>query len=312
MATAAKSNLKLVKKSGRKECAVRARRSEPKLKPLAYIFEERDRAVRRGEFEIMGRLMVLRMEQGDIDFLKGGPFIGRLKTKEAPLVLLNEWAGLPNIISLHPQLCDACRTDCDCCGAKGKRLCMHLNCGGEGRVILTYKACPGEDCVVQKHEIKPGCETCHGAGRVPDQVQECPQCKGTKEQTCPKCQGSGKMATGRKNGAGPSPDDFDSTGRMVDGNMCPECDATGRKITRTPQPWDKFAIGDLEGYTVLGPIHGMLWAADLVRDPQQRPEYCSIGPDEKGNLAALLVKDPGKVGQPMYLMGGRLQLQFLS
>lgn len=310
MATAARAKLKIVKKSGRKDSANRARRGDPKLKPLSYIFSERDRLVRRGEFDIMGRLMVMRTEKGDIDFFKGGPFVGRLR--DGAFVLLNEWKGLPEIILLENELCDHCRADCEACEASGQRLCMHLNCGGEGRVILSYKPCPAVNCAVQNDKVNPACVTCGGAGRVPDQVQECPQCKGTKKQDCPKCRGTGKMATGRKNGESPSPEDFDSAGLMVDARKCGQCDGTGRKIQRKLQPWREFAIGELEGYCVLGPIQGMLWAADMLRDPQQRPEYCTVSPNGKGNLMALLVKDPDATGQPMYLYGGVARLEFLK
>lgn len=274
------------------------------LQSLATIFAERDRLVRRGDYEIQGQLLFVRTENGDIDFGKNGPFVGKLQTGE--LVLLDEWRGLPDLHSLTTELCDDCRHDCDACDAKGKRLCMHMHCGGEGRLILSYDPCPAPGCVRATGKAKRDCPQCGGGGQVPGQTQPCPECKGTKQQTCPQCQGSGRMATGRLNGAA-----IPKIGEPAI-PYCATCNGTGRKLKREKQDFKEYVLGELEGFTCLGPINGLVWKADQMRDPEQGFEMCRIEPDKSGNLAALLVMKPQQIGQPMYLLGGRPIVELLK
>jgi hypothetical protein len=307
MATAAKAR---VSERGAKARVRVAKRTAHRagLQPLSEMFAGRDKAVRRGEYEMLGRIMLLRTENGDIDFGTKGPFLGRLKSKEAALVLLNEWTGLPDIVSLLPDLCDSCRTTCESCHGKGQRMCMHLGCGGEGRVILGRGPCSAEGCQKQTGKPKHDCSECSGTGAVINQTAECPECKGTKMQQCPLCQGSGKMTTGRKNGAPRREDDY-INGHPDPERICADCNGQGRKLKREPQPWKDYALGQLEEYTVLGPVQAILMTADQTRDPERNMEYFEFRQDKAGNLAALLVAKPDQTGQSMYLYGGDAQIE---
>jgi hypothetical protein len=254
-------------------------------RPLVNIFADRDAMVRRGEFEIIGQVMLLRTEKGDIDFFKGGPHLAQLKSSE--LVLLGDWQKFPDMVSLLADLCDDCRTDCKACDGKGNRLCTR--CGGEGKLILSRETCK---CVKDGVAAR-NCKECKGAGHVPGQTQECPECKGTKVQKCPGCHDSGRMTTGHVGGSTKNEDP-----------LCESCKGNGRKLGREPQDYREFVHGHLEGFTVFGPIHGILLRADEMRQPEGGLEYCDFRADENGNISALLVQDPENTGQPMYLMGG--------
>jgi len=272
-----------------------------KSEPLRKLFAKRDAAVRRGEYEILGQIMLLRTERGDVDYKNDGPHLAKLTgTRREEYVLLNEWHGFPDLVSLLPDLCDDCRAKCLSCDGTGKRLCMGLRCGGEGKVILSYEPCPGEGCQKETGKAKPGCATCEGTGQVVGQSAECPQCKGEKFVSCAYCAGSGQMATGRENGN--SRDDQLAP-------LCKTCNGTGRKLKPEAQDWKEFELGDLQGFTALGPISQIVLRADVCRDAQRGLEMGSICADDNGNVAALLVKSPTEVGQPQYWLGGSLELR---
>ena len=273
------------------------RKQQARKEPLARVFVRRDAAVRRGEYELLGRITLLRTELGDIDFgREAGPFIARLDDFPSQLVLMNEWKQFPEAVMCTSELCADCRAHCLGCDGKGQRACLGLKCGGYGRMILGYDACPAEGCLRETGKAKPGCAQCEGAGQVVGQTAECPTCKGTKLQQCPACRGSGKMPTGLEGGALPD----------SGAPRCAGCNGTGRKLAREAQPWQSFELGEMEGFTVLGPVIELLWRADVCRDPKQPMELASIVPDDDGNLGALLVKDPAQTGQPWYWLGGKI------
>jgi len=268
--------------------------------PLRKTLAKRDAAFRRGEYEILGQLMLLRTERGDIDYRQNGPYLARLTgTRRQELVLMNEWKGFPDMVSLLNERCPDCLAPCTSCDATGKRLCMGMNCGGEGRMILGWEACDADGCAKQTGKAKFDCAKCQGQGRTVGQTAECPQCKGEKFVTCPLCAGSGQMATGREGGK--SRDD-DSA------KTCGTCAGTGRKLLAEPQDWKEFELGELEGFTVLGPISSFVMRADVCRDKDRGLEMGEIYADEFGNVAALLVKNPAVTGQSQYWFGGALEL----
>lgn len=264
-------------------------------RPLREIFAERDKCVRRGDYELLGKVITVVRETGLIDYGKDGPALAVL-TKDAgdnagELVLLGGWHGFPDHAELLKDLCDACRAKCTDCDGTGQRLCTI--CGGSGELVTSWKRCPGSD--ESTGTCRRDCESCGGRGSVPDQAKECPHCHGAKVAKCDRCEGSGKMPTGYAGGR-----------TVATAELCPECAGNGRKRKITPQPWDTFQSGELEGYTVLGPITGML-LADL---PGDGSGFSGIAftPDDDGNLAALLVRDPRLIGSGMYLMGGRAEI----
>jgi|GEM_PF-1653036 len=270
-------------------------RSKSKVESLAKIFARRDAAVKRGEFDLLGRIYLVRTERGDIDFGKDGPFLAKLDPG-GELALMNEWKGFPDIVTATHELCPDCQAKCLSCDGEGHRLCMGLNCGGAGRMILGYEQCPAPGCARETGKANRGCEQCEGSGKVVGQTAECPSCKGTKKQSCPLCRGTGRMSTGRKDGA---PSDSNAP-------YCASCNGIGRKLEREPQAWNDYVLGTMEGFTVLGPIHEILLRADVCRDAKQSIELASILPDADGNLGALLVKKPETTGQPWYWLGGEL------
>lgn len=275
---------------------LRKQAKHAKQMPLSKVFARRDAMVRRGEFELLGRITLLRTELGDVDFgREAGPFIAKLDGTEE-LVLMNEWKQFPDQTSCTSELCPDCQAHCIGCNGRGKRLCMGLKCGGEGRMILGYAPCPAPGCFKETGKVKSGCEQCQGAGQVVGQTAECPACKGTKVQQCPACQGCGKMSTGLEGGALPD----------SGAPRCKTCRGNGRKLVSEPQPYQGLVLGEMEGYTVLGPVMELVWKADVCRDPRQSMELASIVTDDEGNLGALLVKDPEKTGQPWYWLGGKL------
>jgi hypothetical protein len=270
--------------------------AKSKQLPLAKVFARRDAMVRRGEYELLGRIALLRTELGDVDFgRERGSFIAKLDGTDE-LVLMNDWQQFPADVVCTTDLCPDCKAHCTGCDGKGERACLGLKCGGEGRMILSYEACSAPGCVRESGKAKVGCEVCKGAGQVPGQTADCPTCKGTKKQQCPQCQASGKMSTGLEGGALP-----DSAAPR-----CASCRGTGRKMVSEPQPYQRFVLGEMEGFTVLGPVTELLWQADVCRDPRRSMELASIVADEEGNLGALLVKDPERTGQPWYWLGGKI------
>lgn len=279
------------------------------LRSLDDIFAARQAAVRRGQYDILGRVKCLTTLNGEIDFRKDGPWLAQLtdeggKGCEDPdgaalLLIGKNWVGFPDARTLIVnELCPDCQAPCLACD-KGERLCMQPGCGGAGRIVLSYKTCTAPGCKWESGAAKRDCPTCEGAGQVPDQVTECGMCKGAGKHKCPWCFGTGMAPTGRKGGA---PRDSDAP-------VCASCDGNARKIEVDAQPWRQYAYGALEGYTAFGPLRSILIVADAVRDPEQHYELVEISPNAAGNITALLVKGPKKTGQPMYLLGGEIALK---
>lgn len=277
-----------------------------KTETVSDIFAKRDKMMLRGEYELVGRVWLLRTENGDIEFPGSGrsvqdqrPMIAELKASgEKQFVFLEPWEQFPAIVTNTEKLCYACRTQCAFCSGKGKCACQGLRCGGEGKMVLSYVPCTAKRCKRETGTANPKCKTCGGAGQVQGETAVCPTCKGSKVQQCPGCLGSGKMSTGRLNGAA----------RDSQAEDCPACHGSGRKQKTKEQPYANYLLGKLEGYSVLGPVYGMIVHADVLRDPERHYERIDFMPDEDNNLAAVFVKHPEKTGQNVYLFGGIPQL----
>ncbi len=274
MATPAKARIE-VKSTARSVIAMgKAMKRNAKKKamakyvPLSKAFVSRDEQVRRGEYEMIGQVQLLRTERGDIDFRTDGPFLAQLDSDRS-LVLMNEWKGFPSLYSIAPGLCPDCKAKCLSCDGHGERLCMGMNCGGYGKMILSYEPCPEIGCYKDTGKVNSKCSSCEGAGRIVGQTAPCPACEGTKKQKCPLCDGTGKMSTGRKAGAL----------RDSQEPACESCRGTGRKLKEEAQDYKEFELGVLEGFTALGPIHEVLLRADVCRDAARSLELGKVYPD---------------------------------
>jgi hypothetical protein len=286
----------------RRQLADRKAEKRSRAVSLATLFAAREAAIRRGDYDILGRLVMLRLEGSSMDFgLRNGPMIAQLRAGSAhakdvaqPIVVLDGWAGLPVVVNLSPERCDACLATCHYCGGTGERACGGLRCGGYGKQILSYKAC---QCREKNGKAQRGCSDCDGSGQVIDQTAECPTCKGTKVQVCGGCNGSKQISTGLEGGASPS---------ISDAKVCPKCEGSYHKLMRRSQPWQDYYRGDLEEFVVMAPIGMVLFYADQMRDPEGKLEMIEFSPDQNGNLGALLVRRPDTIDgqQPMYLLGG--------
>jgi hypothetical protein len=287
--------------------------------PLATLFAAREAAIRRGTYDILGRIIMLRFESGSMDFgLRNGPMLAQLHAGSAhakdvaqPIVFLDGWSGLPNIVNLSPEACEACQRPCIYCDGTGERPCLGLRCGGYGKQIISYKSC---SCCDDKGKPKPNCSECQGGGQAVDQTAECTTCKGTKVQPCPGCQGTKKISTGLAGGiANIKGGYFAPDGSTVEKDKvktCPECEGSYHKILRQAQRWEDYYRGDLEEFVVMAPISTALFYADAMRDPDGKLEMIEFNLDKDGNIGALLVRQPAKCnGQPMYLLGGEANVR---
>lgn len=267
------------------------------LRPLAEVFAQRSKYARRGDYRLLGRLQYVMAEQGLIDFGKDGPALAQFTAGDADVLgaiaILEPWAGFPTRMALLPDLCDDCRHLCIECADKygqptGQHICKHPGCGGRGYLVASVKKCPAWRC---RKAPNPKCKQCFGQGLVPDKKAECPCCHGTLVQTCVRCRGTLHMSTGKIGGS-----------LDPDAGLCPKCDGNGRKRTPTPQAYGDFLRGELEGFTVLGPIGRLM----LISLPGDEPGYSIVEfrPDADGNLPCFMVQDPEKRGQNWYLFGG--------
>ncbi len=246
---------------------------------------ERDAAVAAGEFDTIGQLAVVHTLQGTaMDFRKSGPMVGQLA--DGSLVILSEWAGLPDIPSALDQPCPDCLTECDEC-VKGKRNCTAQGCGGAGQV-KTPVTCP--DCK-KLGRNNPECKTCRGIGTL-DKFSACKVCKGSGVVACALCRGTGRMNTGTASGR------VEKRGRPPE-PVCKTCNGAKRKLKSKSQSMQAFQFSQVEGHPCYGPIlkllfHGMRGDAG--------PSTVEVLPDTGGNYMVLMLDRLG--GRRAYLMGG--------
>jgi hypothetical protein len=273
--------------TSRKAKAQPATAAEPNERPLKEIFAARDQFARRGEIELMGTLIFAFVEQGGkagtIEFRQAGPMLARLTTgpEEGALVLMEKWQGLPALVRVTNELCDFCRCECvECKGQKQVR-CGHKGCGGAGEIITQWQPCP--DCQ-DRGKRERTCQ-CGGRGEIPAEKHQCPNCKGTKIEPCPHCKATGRMSSGQ-----------------VDSQPCGACLGNGRRLDFVEQDWKTFSTGQLEGYTVLGPILGMT----LLNPPGEELGITSLEcvADYDGNFPVLMIEKPDYKDGRAYLYGG--------
>lgn len=285
----------------------------PAERTLREIFALRDRYVRRGDYQLLGRLLFFHtVEAKGVDYGKVGPAIAMLTEaagdQAGALVVLDPWQGLPDIVrpqatgELLPEggralcaddLCDSCRTTCTDCGGTGHRLCTHKDCGGLGYLETNPIAGPGlrRRWLRLMHRLK---------------AQKCPECHGQKlhgrsVRPCIRCQGSGQMPTGRKDR---KPESIGLS--MPEELLCPECRGNGRKLEHLPQSWVRYVAGQLEEYFALGPIASMM-LRNLPGDPGGFVAI-NFSTDAEGNHPVICLADPKLYGQSMYIFGGRARI----
>src|SRR6266446_1819600 len=165
---------------------------------LQQMLQQLRDTVRTRRFSLIGRLSRVQVVRPDgaktIDFRKEGPVLGFAIGTEQ-IVVTTAWAGLPPRWDDTDELCPACSSACDVCGASGKKVCEGFKCGGSGKVPLPMVACPAPDCLSATGKIKPGCVQCGGNGMfVPK--GDCAMCSGSGKMTCSVCRGTKKRPTG--------------------------------------------------------------------------------------------------------------------
>ena len=256
---------------------------------LAETIREREKYLRRGDVELLGAIALCHCLQGTLDFGAQGPMVGRLTdgAQQGEHVILQPWPGIPELLTITDEPCDQCAIPCPQCGDTGKQRCTSIRCGGSGKVVTSWKPCP--ECKIPVHD----CVLCKGSGRVPAEAHHCPACEGAGVCTCSACLGTGQMATGKS--------DKNPEGR---GPACPACHGGRRKLQSIPQPWEPYAVGVMEGYTVLGPVRGLLLRTLPGRD---FPIDLTAELDYDGSYPWLLVEHPETTGGHMYVWGGRLR-----
>jgi hypothetical protein len=250
--------------------------------------QERQAAVRRGEYEILGAIEIIHTTRGVMQFGADGPVVARL-TSAPGLALLTDWPGLRAVRKAGEKLCQYCRTKCDEC-KRGKRACMYTGCGGSGKITNLMVPCPAPGCLKETGAFKRKCQRCNGRGEIA-KPKRCPACKGKRLVRCDLCRGSARMATGRLNGA-----------TNVQAKPCPACLGNKRQVKVVAQSLRKFVQGELEGMLALGPITSIVFRR-IAGSGDIGWDRIEVLPDAGGNLMVLLLERP-EPGSPAWLHGG--------
>lgn len=271
----------------------------PTMSPIAEAIAQQDGAIQRGEYSILGQLMLLHTARGRMEFFKNGPLIATLNDR-LQLLLVSEWKGLPEKRVLLEEPCPACQVECEQCGGQGKSACQI--CGGSG-LMDGLETCP---CIAGgAPRPDPACQQgCFGLGmrRVTENCMNCEQ--GTA--VCTVCKGTGERASGRRGDAPCAACQRLGRARAAGSSQCRcaeclVCQGHGRKVEMPPQPLEAFAHGRLEGMVALGPIHQVVWH---TVDGSGQIRICDIRPDRDGNLMVLLLRGTKGNDPHAWLLGG--------
>jgi len=255
---------------------------------------------RRGDFRILGRLsraQIVRPEgTKTIDFRKDGPVLA-FATGSEQLIVTTPWQGIPARWDDTEEFCKACLSDCDICGATGKKLCEAYKCGGAGRVPIPSVICPGDDCLNGGlGERNPQCDLCHGTGIFVG-TQECKVCAGTGKAMCSVCRGTGKRPTGIRGG---------STNYREP--SCSECKGSKFAHREIPQEIAEFVNARIGEMVALGPL--VRFAVDSVGGEGTPPKVYDVTPDSNGQYLAMLIEREDLESNPhMFMFGGVLTLR---
>lgn len=136
---------------------------------------------RMKRYRLIGRLsrvQILRPSGAKtLDFRKDGPVLA-FATGSEQLIVTDPWRGIPPKWDDTDEFCKACSSDCDVCGATGKKLCEAYKCGGAGRVPLPTVLCPADDCLAganrQAERSNQGAISAEGPATIP--APKCARC----------------------------------------------------------------------------------------------------------------------------------------
>lgn len=251
--------------------------------PVLQTIDAQEEAIRQGDYTVLGRLMILHAEQGDIELFKSGPLVAT-RNDRLELLITTEWPGLPDRVAVIREACKSCSTKCDQCLGSSRSLCTL--CGGAGH-RTQWVTC---NCI-SNGELQPttDCKDCRGSGRRRTE-QECTHCDATGQERCPRCDGKGVRGTGKVG--------------LPNGQAqpCGACQGQGWTIQTQQQSLDTFAHGRIAADTVaFGPLRGLVWAAV---DGSTRIETCNVLPDREGNLMVLALRRSASNNARAYLVGG--------
>lgn len=260
---------------------------------LAYL---RD-IERMRQYRLIGRLsrcQMLRPEGAKtLDFRKDGPVLAFANGTEQ-LIVADTWRGLPPKWDDTDQFCQACLSNCDVCGATGKKACEAQGCGGGGHVPVPAVVCPADDCLDggnRKH-INPHCDMCHGTGSFIG-TKNCPVCEGSGRAKCSLCRGSGKRPTGIQGG---------STNYREP--TCPECRGSKFAHKEIAQDFNSFVNARIGTMVALGPI--VRFVIESVGGEGLPPQVYDVEADANGQHLALLLEHE-QPGARVYMIGGVLR-----
>ncbi len=241
-----------------------------KLEPL---LTERQDAVRRGNYEIIGTVSLFETEHGVMRFPdESGPTVGFVVEKvgeqshinKAKLVCLTPWQGLPATREVTNTPCTACTRECDVCDKEGTKLCEAPKCGGAG-YELDDKGNRTEN--------------------------PCPHCQATGRMKCPACRGTRKVATGLENG--------DTDYRKP---KCKTCLGTKFQATAKTQDLAQFINAQIGELMIVGPIFRMV-VVSIPGTSAIPTRVFEISPDPDGDYLVLVI-EPTQAVPRAYLLGG--------
>jgi hypothetical protein len=264
---------------------------------LATLLEYLRNIERTRTYRLIGRLsrvQILRPEGVKVlDFRKEGPVLAFAIGTEQ-LIVTDPWRGIPAKWSESDELCQACLSDCDVCGATGKKLCEAFRCGGGGRVPIPAVPCPAEDCLGGGvgDTINPRCSTCRGSGMFYG-TKECEVCDGTGRAKCSLCRGAGRRPTGILGG---------STNYREP--TCPECGGSKFAHKEIPQDINSFVNARIGDMVALGPI--VRFAVESVGGTGNPTLIYEVDADVNGqHLVLLLERETPRAHA--YMIGGVLR-----
>lgn len=273
----------------------------PTMSPIAEAIALQDGAIQRGEYTILGQLMLLQTERGDMEFFRNGPLVGTMNDR-LQLVFASPWRGLPDKQEVQNLQCPTCRVECEQCSGTGRSACQI--CGGSGEVRHAANCA----CVSpERNALRPDadCAHCGGSGVVRMPLA-CGNCAMEGLADCTACHGQGWRGCGRTEDAPCEACQTMGRPRAAGSSKCkcaecPDCHGYGRVVLTMPQPLDQFAHGKLEGMVAFGPIRQVVWH---TVDGSGHIQICDIRPDRDGNLMVMLLRGQ-KGDQPhAYFLGG--------
>jgi hypothetical protein len=279
------------------------------MQTIRPLLEERREAMRRSDFEILGRMARAETPHGVMQFpYTSGPVLAWMveRDRQGNVVMLSKtkilivsgWNGLPDLRVNTEEPCTACLRDCDVCQGRGKKLCEGYGCGGSGFGPGKLTLCPGPDCLAESGHVKPGCTTCAGNGQINKHAQ-CEICKGERIEgvqgtvmICSMCKGKLKYPTGIQGGQ--------TNYRLP---SCDQCHGTKFAGDDVRQDVAKFVNAQIGLSLVLGPI--TRFAVESVGGEGTPPQVFDVNADAHGDLLVLLLEET-QTGVTPFLLGGVL------